>query len=70
MMCCADPGFPCFGLKSALQTPKRQYLRHSKSDAHHLQPQLKFGETDIAAIVIDPKSRDDIPPLLAGLQYL
>jgi len=26
-----------------------------------IQPQLKFGETDIAAIVLDPKSRDDIP---------
>jgi len=35
-----------------------------------IQPQLKFGETDIAAIVIDPKSRDDIPQLLAGLQHL
>jgi IS5 family transposase len=35
-----------------------------------IQPQLKFGETDIAAIVIDPKSRDDIPQLLRGLQYL
>ena len=29
-----------------------------------IQPQLKFGETDIAAIVLDPKSRDDIPQLL------
>jgi len=35
-----------------------------------IQPQFKFGETDIAAIVIDPKSRDDIPQLLAGLQHL
>ncbi len=35
-----------------------------------IQPQLKFGETDIAAIVINPKSRDDIPQLLRGLQYL
>lgn len=35
-----------------------------------IQPQLKFGETDIADIVIDPKSRDDIPQLLRGLQYL
>jgi hypothetical protein len=25
---------------------------------------------DIAAIVLDPKSRDDIPQLLRGLQYL
>jgi hypothetical protein len=35
-----------------------------------IQPQLKFGETDIADIVIDPKSRDDIPQLLRGLQYI
>ena len=35
-----------------------------------IQPQLKFGETDIAAIVLDPKSRDDIPQLLCGLQYI
>ena len=35
-----------------------------------IQPQLKFGETDIAAIVINPKSRDDIPQLLRGLQHI
>jgi len=35
-----------------------------------IQPQLKFGETDIAAIVLDPKSRDDIPQILRGLQYI
>lgn len=33
-------------------------------------PQLKLGETPIANIVIDLKSRDDIPPLLLGLQYI
>ena len=35
-----------------------------------IQPQLQFGETQIADIVIDPKSRDDIPQLLRGLQYI
>ena len=35
-----------------------------------IQPQLKFGETDIADIVINPKSRDDIPQLLRGLQHI
>ena len=35
-----------------------------------IQLQMKLGETDIAAIVIDPKSRDDIPQLLRGLQHL
>jgi len=32
--------------------------------------QLQLGELDIAAIRIDPRSRDDIPQLLRGLQYL
>ena len=27
-----------------------------------------FGRTDISAIVFDPKSRDDVPKLLRGLQ--
>ncbi len=33
-------------------------------------PQLKFGELNIADIKIDTRSRDDIPQLLQGLQYL
>ncbi len=32
--------------------------------------QLTFGETDISQITFDLKSRDDIPPLLKGLQYI
>jgi len=32
--------------------------------------QLTFGETDISQIEFDLKSRDDIPPLLKGLQYI
>jgi len=31
---------------------------------------LNLGEEDIAKIKLDPKSRDDIPQLLAGLQYI
>jgi len=31
---------------------------------------MQLGETDIGAIVIDAKSRDDIPQLLRGLQHL
>jgi len=34
-----------------------------------INPQLQFGEQDIAAIELDPKSRDDIPQLLRGLQH-
>jgi IS5 family transposase len=35
-----------------------------------IAPQLKLGEQDIAAITFDPKSRDDIPKILRGLQHL
>jgi len=33
-------------------------------------PQMQIGEIDISKIKFDPKSRDDIPKLLKGLQYL
>jgi len=33
-------------------------------------PQLQFGETPIDQIRFDPRSRDDIPQLLRGLQYI
>ncbi len=32
--------------------------------------QLHFGEVDISEIHIDPRSRDDIPAVLKGLQYI
>jgi hypothetical protein len=36
-----------------------------------VQPsQLQLGETDIADIKLDARSRDDIPQLLRGLQFL
>lgn len=35
-----------------------------------IDPQLQFGEQDIAAIELDFKSRDDIPRILRGLQYI
>lgn len=36
-----------------------------------VQPkQLQLGETDIASIQFNPKSRDDIPQILRGLQHL
>ena len=36
-----------------------------------VQPkQLQLGESDIANIQFDPRSRDDVPQLLRGLQYL
>lgn len=33
-------------------------------------PQVTFGEVNIADIRINPKSRDDIPAILLGLQYI
>ncbi|HYN76715.1 MAG TPA: ISNCY family transposase [Lamprocystis sp. (in: g-proteobacteria)] len=35
-----------------------------------IDPQLQFGEQDISAIWLGPKSRDDIPQLLRGLQHI
>ncbi|HYA20157.1 MAG TPA: ISNCY family transposase [Burkholderiales bacterium] len=35
-----------------------------------IDAQMRFGQTNIADIVLDPKSRDDIPQLLRGLQHL
>ena len=35
-----------------------------------IQPQMKLGESNIATIELDPKSRDDIPQILRGLQYI
>ena len=32
--------------------------------------QLEFGEVDISQIKFDPKSRDDVPQILRGLQYI
>jgi transposase, IS5 family len=37
---------------------------------HVIVPQMKLGEMAIADIKLDPKSRDDIPQLLRGLQHL
>ena len=35
-----------------------------------IDDQLVFGQTDISQIEFDVKSRDDIPQLLKGLQYI
>lgn len=34
------------------------------------EEQRKFGQVDIADIEFDPKSRDEVPQLLRGLQYI
>jgi len=39
-------------------------MRHMKN------PQLHFGEVNIADIKIDARSRDDVPAILKGLQYI
>ncbi len=35
-----------------------------------INSQMQLGEVDISAITFNPKSRDDIPRLLRGLQYI
>lgn len=35
-----------------------------------IEPQMQIGEQDIGAIWLDPKSRDDIPQILRGLQHI
>lgn len=35
-----------------------------------INPQMQFGQVDISKIAFDPKSRDDMPQVLRGLQYL
>jgi IS5 family transposase len=35
-----------------------------------LNPQMQFGAVDISKITFDPKSRDDMPQVLRGLQYI
>lgn len=37
---------------------------------YEIDPRVQLDEQDIAAIKIDPKSRDDIPKLLRGLQHI
>jgi len=32
--------------------------------------QMEIGEVDISKMKFDPRSRDDIPKILRGLQYL
>ena len=34
------------------------------------KPQLQFGQVDMSQIRFDPRSRDDIPQLLRGLQFI
>ena len=35
-----------------------------------IESQLALGQIDMAAIVFNPESRDDIPQILRGLQHL
>jgi hypothetical protein len=35
-----------------------------------INQQKQFGEIEIASIEFDPKSRDDIPQILRGLQHI
>ena len=70
-MCCSDIDFTLFWGKSGPVTRLKAKIFVSRNRMRTvIQPQLQFGETQIADIVIDPKSRDDIPQFLRGLQYI
>ena len=43
---------------------------HENSMRNVINPQLMLDEVDIGAIRLDPKSRDDVPQLLRGLQHI
>jgi len=49
-------------------------IAKSSSDEYAMRkvinPQMLLGELPIAAIKLDPKSRDDIPQILRGLQHI
>ncbi len=49
-------------------------IAKSSSDEYAMRkvinPQMQLGELPIAAIQLDPKSRDDIPQILRGLQHI
>jgi hypothetical protein len=64
---CPSEGNFCYNLarsKIMLMPRRDQAMRVLQN------PQMQIGEVDIAQTKIDPKSRDDIPRLLQGLQYL
>ncbi len=50
--------------------PSNNKTSNEKHMRSNISPQLQLGELDIADIKIDTRSRDDIPQLLQGLQYL
>ena len=43
---------------------------NTKTMRKTIEPQLRFGETDIGSIEFDLRSRDEIPKALRGLQYI
>ena len=54
--------------------PSRQVTQNPKSSGKNMrkiiEPQMKIGEEAIANIKFDPRSRDEIPKLLKGLQTI
>ena len=60
-----DPIFPDRMVKVKTQKTSR------KNDMRKLmETQLQFGQTDIASIELDLECRDEIPQVLAGLQFI
>ena len=51
-------------------SPLLAKLRRKKTMRNVISSQLEIGQVDIANIVIDVTSRDDIPLILLGLQHI
>jgi transposase, IS5 family len=50
--------------------PENQHLHRLNIMRRVFTPQMSLGEIDISTIKLDPKSRDDIPAILVGLQHI
>ena len=60
---------PCSNVDE--RAPQTVNLRYRKYTERVVQSQqLSIGEIDVSKIKFDPKSRDDIPKILRGLQHL
>jgi hypothetical protein len=62
------PGKGGLGLKDSLaKLPARTILRRMRK---RFEVQLALGKTPIERVVLPTRSRDELPPVLAGLQWI
>ena len=67
-----DCGRPNFGgfIEPVLTVNSPETSSYENSMRNVINSQLMLDEVDIGSIRLDPKSRDDIPQLLRGLQHI